>query len=177
MSTPRGEPPERMVYSHITKTPIPYKERWKNATYKREYLQYWRLNVKRDWALGKHRNVKRTTVIPQPPRSSEVGQETCEVCGLTYEKWKRNLHRSSALHKTRVIEQFVEKYQLMGFDRLCSMVEELLLKTNEDDEADETDDTVIPVARLQPTTVQFNGQVRGDSVQSTDGSNQSCPVR
>lgn len=131
MDTPSPAPVERMAYSQLTKTPVPYKGRWKNPIFKNEYLKYWRDNVKKDWKEGVERKVKRTSVIPQPPRNPP-NQEVCELCNISYPEWRRPLHRASNLHKTRMLEHFVERYQMVGFDKLCEVVDELLIKNDVD---------------------------------------------
>lgn len=142
------KPVERMAYSLITQTPVPYKGRWSNRVFRREYLTHWRNSVKADWKAGKARNVKRTSVIPQPPSNPPANMEICSICNLSYPQTRAHLHRVSNLHKSRMLENFIERYQLLGFDKICSIIDEVIKKEN-----------AASTAGLQSSPAQFECKV------------------
>ena len=97
----------RMVYSHLTQTPVEYKGRWANTLYKNEYTRWYRqtkIGLKRRPTKNPDGTLWRDThpecQLPYTYyKNSPVW--TCELCNVEMCDGYKNRHLKSKIHLAR----------------------------------------------------------------------------
>lgn len=96
-----------IIYSKITNTPVSYKNRWNDATYKKEYLRWWRHEVK---GLKRRptKNVDGTLYKDTHPECQNMDYYknaeiwTCEVCEVSMTEGMKRRHLTSKRHSNNI---------------------------------------------------------------------------
>lgn len=106
-----------VAYSKITNTPVPYKDRWTDSLYKKEYLRWWRHTVK---GLKRRptRNLDGTLYKDTHPECQFVdyyknaGIWKCPVCEISMTDGMKQRHLNSKRHSNNIAKkQFLEQQQ------------------------------------------------------------------
>ena len=94
---------EEYVYSKITGTRVPYKGRWNNALYKKEYVRWWRHEV-RGLKRRPTKNVDGTLYKDTHPECQftdyykHAENWRCEVCDVSMTEGMKTRHLKSKRH-------------------------------------------------------------------------------
>lgn len=101
---------DETVYTKITNTAIPAKDRWTNELYKREYLRWWRHNVK---GLKRRptKNDDGTMYKDTHPECKYMDYHKptaiwkCEVCETSMTEGMKKRHLVSKRHETNTLRK------------------------------------------------------------------------
>lgn len=122
---------EKIAYSKITNTAVPYKDRWNDALYKKEYVRWWRHEVKglkrrptRNLDGSLYKDTHPEYQFTDYYKHAEMWK--CDVCEVSMTEGMKKRHLNSKRHsnniqRKQVLFQIEKKNRTSIHDEICAL--------------------------------------------------------